>query len=225
MEEAAGNARVNSESVEQRLREAERRLEDNVAAAKRSVYHAASLGLEEAERAKRSLRAALADARSRSESLRQCFKEQGAPSPPRSAAGRAAPDGRGEAGQAEPRTAQAWSARGVEELLCAPDLAAEGWVCLQGPHGQQCWHHRSLGPAPWEAPLAAGGSLRESGVALGDFAPRPEEPAPSAPERTRSMSVDLPPGGGAARDAGGALPPRPRAEAQRRRGRLLSACA
>ncbi|CAK0865423.1 unnamed protein product, partial [Prorocentrum cordatum] len=143
MEEAAGNARVNSESVEQRLREAERRLEDNVAAAKRSVYHAASLGLEEAERAKRSLRAALADARSRSESLRQCFKEQGAPSPPRSAAGRAAPDGRGEAGQAEPRTAQAWSARGVEELLCAPDLAAEGWVCLQGPHGQQCWHHRS----------------------------------------------------------------------------------
>lgn len=38
----------------------------------------------------------------------------------------------------------------AEEPLLAPDLAPEGWISRKGPHGRYHWHHRSLGPAPWE---------------------------------------------------------------------------
>eukprot|EP00913_Durusdinium_trenchii_P002935 g2722.t1 len=36
------------------------------------------------------------------------------------------------------------------EVLQAPDLHPEGWICRKGPHGRYHWHHRSLGLAPWE---------------------------------------------------------------------------
>eukprot|EP00927_Polykrikos_kofoidii_P062061 TRINITY_DN56889_c0_g1_i1.p1 TRINITY_DN56889_c0_g1~~TRINITY_DN56889_c0_g1_i1.p1 ORF type:complete len:441 (-),score=48.69 TRINITY_DN56889_c0_g1_i1:325-1647(-) len=44
-------------------------------------------------------------------------------------------------------------ASSVEELrttLKAPDLAPEGWVSRKGPNGKVFWHHKALGPAPWE---------------------------------------------------------------------------
>merc|ERR1740129_521011 len=31
-----------------------------------------------------------------------------------------------------------------------PDLDPEAWVCYRGPNGQACWHHKALGPAPWD---------------------------------------------------------------------------
>jgi len=34
--------------------------------------------------------------------------------------------------------------------ITAPDLAPDGWVSRRGPNGRLYWHHRSLGPAPWE---------------------------------------------------------------------------
>lgn len=34
--------------------------------------------------------------------------------------------------------------------LPGPELNPEGWVSRQGPNGRLYWHHRSLGPAPWE---------------------------------------------------------------------------
>lgn len=38
----------------------------------------------------------------------------------------------------------------VDQALGDPDLAPEGWVSRIGPQGQRYWHHRALGPAPWE---------------------------------------------------------------------------
>merc|ERR1719210_2469998 len=34
-----------------------------------------------------------------------------------------------------------------------PDLEPDGWVCRPGPNGRTFWHHKALGPAPWEQPL------------------------------------------------------------------------
>lgn len=34
--------------------------------------------------------------------------------------------------------------------LLAPDLSPEGWISRKGPNGRLYWHHRDLGPAPWE---------------------------------------------------------------------------
>jgi len=31
-----------------------------------------------------------------------------------------------------------------------PDLDPDAWVCYRGPNGQSCWHHKALGPAPWD---------------------------------------------------------------------------
>lgn len=31
-----------------------------------------------------------------------------------------------------------------------PEFAPEGWVSRKGPNGRLYWHHRALGPAPWE---------------------------------------------------------------------------
>lgn len=39
---------------------------------------------------------------------------------------------------------------GPSGALHDPDLDPNGWVSRQGPHGRLYWHHRSLGPAPWE---------------------------------------------------------------------------
>lgn len=43
--------------------------------------------------------------------------------------------------------------RSNPELDCPlpdPDLEPEGWISYKGPSGRINWHHRSLGPAPWE---------------------------------------------------------------------------
>mmetsp|Transcript_6352 Transcript_6352/g.14579 ORF Transcript_6352/g.14579 Transcript_6352/m.14579 type:complete len:404 (+) Transcript_6352:68-1279(+) len=37
-----------------------------------------------------------------------------------------------------------------EQPLLAPELEPEGWISRKGPNGRYHWHHRSLGPAPWE---------------------------------------------------------------------------
>eukprot|EP00929_Paragymnodinium_shiwhaense_P103185 TRINITY_DN66508_c0_g1_i1.p1 TRINITY_DN66508_c0_g1~~TRINITY_DN66508_c0_g1_i1.p1 ORF type:complete len:431 (+),score=101.24 TRINITY_DN66508_c0_g1_i1:216-1508(+) len=39
----------------------------------------------------------------------------------------------------------------VEHALEGPDLAPDGWVSRKGPNGRLHWHHKALGPAPWEA--------------------------------------------------------------------------
>jgi len=35
-------------------------------------------------------------------------------------------------------------------VLADPELDPEGWISRKGPNGRYHWHHRSLGPAPWE---------------------------------------------------------------------------
>merc|ERR1712079_360387 len=30
----------------------------------------------------------------------------------------------------------------------------EGWLCLNRPDGRQFWHHKALGPPPWEAAVS-----------------------------------------------------------------------
>mmetsp|Transcript_18894 Transcript_18894/g.42643 ORF Transcript_18894/g.42643 Transcript_18894/m.42643 type:complete len:313 (+) Transcript_18894:39-977(+) len=34
--------------------------------------------------------------------------------------------------------------------LPAPEHAPDGWICRRGPGGRIFWHHKALGPAPWE---------------------------------------------------------------------------
>lgn len=41
----------------------------------------------------------------------------------------------------------------------APGLDPEGWICHVGPNERVCWHHTSLGPAPWEILAARGGGV------------------------------------------------------------------
>jgi len=36
------------------------------------------------------------------------------------------------------------------EGLVVPDIAPSSWVSQKGPDGRTFWHHKSLGPAPWE---------------------------------------------------------------------------
>jgi len=43
------------------------------------------------------------------------------------------------------------SNRGEDGAL-PPDLDPDAWVCYRGPNGQSCWHHKALGPAPWDGP-------------------------------------------------------------------------
>ena len=35
--------------------------------------------------------------------------------------------------------------------LPSPEQAPDGWICRRGPGGRMFWHHKALGPAPWEA--------------------------------------------------------------------------
>ena len=35
--------------------------------------------------------------------------------------------------------------------LPAPEQSPDGWICRRGPGGRVFWHHKALGPAPWEA--------------------------------------------------------------------------
>ena len=35
--------------------------------------------------------------------------------------------------------------------LPSPEQAPDGWICRRGPGGRMFWHHKTLGPAPWEA--------------------------------------------------------------------------
>lgn len=183
--EERGGGAGGSETLERRLKDAERLLGAQVAAARQSVFS----GLGEAERtleiqaaaAKRSLEAALKDAQPGLESLRRCLQEPGFSWSQRWAAS----DG----GKAASGAARPWSPNGVEELLSPPDLDQQGWICHQGPNGQQYWHHRALGPAPWEP-----SSPCSPGCAQGA--------APGVPHRTRSMSVDLPAGPVAPRSRG-----------------------
>ncbi|CAJ1429379.1 unnamed protein product [Effrenium voratum] len=45
----------------------------------------------------------------------------------------------------------------LDRPLLSPDLSPEGWISRKGPHGRYHWHHRSLGPAPWEEARGAQG--------------------------------------------------------------------
>jgi len=49
-----------------------------------------------------------------------------------------------------PRTGSASELPPSGEIL-GLDLPAEGWISYQQPNGRIFWHHRDLGPAPWEA--------------------------------------------------------------------------
>lgn len=44
--------------------------------------------------------------------------------------------------------------------ISAPDSAPEGWISRRGPNGRLYWHHRSLGPAPWEEEPTAAPDMR-----------------------------------------------------------------
>lgn len=37
--------------------------------------------------------------------------------------------------------------------VVSPNLPPDGWVCRKAPDGRAFWHHRALGPAPWERVL------------------------------------------------------------------------
>ena len=34
--------------------------------------------------------------------------------------------------------------------LPPPEQAPDGWISRRGPGGRVFWHHKALGPAPWE---------------------------------------------------------------------------
>jgi hypothetical protein len=55
----------------------------------------------------------------------------------------------------------------ASRTISSPDLAPEGWISRRGPNGRLYWHHRSLGPAPWEQEPSAALSFRSG-------APRPD---------------------------------------------------
>jgi len=46
-------------------------------------------------------------------------------------------------------------------ILMGPDLNPEGWLCLNRPDGRQFWHHKALGPPPWDS-VARTSSATES---------------------------------------------------------------
>eukprot|EP00928_Gymnodinium_smaydae_P022898 TRINITY_DN19091_c0_g1_i1.p1 TRINITY_DN19091_c0_g1~~TRINITY_DN19091_c0_g1_i1.p1 ORF type:complete len:468 (+),score=91.30 TRINITY_DN19091_c0_g1_i1:171-1574(+) len=48
------------------------------------------------------------------------------------------------------RRASARYAIVAEEAIQGPDLDPEGWMSRKGRNGRIHWHHRDLGPAPWE---------------------------------------------------------------------------
>lgn len=86
-----------------------------------------------------------------------------------------------------------------------PELAPEGWITRKGPNGKIFWHHRSLGPAPWETDPAetAKPSLPLKAQGSEPVIPHPvvgqSQSGASAATRTVSfgpiMSPDLPAGG------------------------------
>jgi len=56
---------------------------------------------------------------------------------------------------------------GKQGVLMGPDLNPEGWLCLDRPDGRQFWHHKALGPPPWEAAassLSANKSIQAAGA-------------------------------------------------------------
>lgn len=46
---------------------------------------------------------------------------------------------------------RAWSVSTFDEVLPGPEKDPDGWISRLGPDRRRYWHHRSLGPAPWEA--------------------------------------------------------------------------
>lgn len=71
----------------------------------------------------------------------------------------------GKAAQARAQL-RAWSISSMDDFLSAPEAEPDEWVSKLGPDQRKFWHHRSLGPAPWEA---------------GDVVPRVEAPEKVAP--------------------------------------------
>merc|ERR1712100_848602 len=62
-------------------------------------------------------------------------------------------------------------------FLASSDLAPDGWTSYAAPNGRKFWHHKALGPAPWEKADAEQQSSRSG--------------APSPPSKSKSM-VDAP---------------------------------
>lgn len=97
-----------------------------------------------------------------------------------------------------------------DPVLLGPELAPEGWISRKGPNGKVFWHHRALGPAPWEAAeaqeAARAGAARAGGVVPPSVrsAPQLSQPcnyagagAPAARSTSFGtlISPDLPPDG------------------------------
>lgn len=82
----------------------------------------------------------------------------------------------------DPRTAiaraqvRAWSVNSGDDIVPGPERDPKGWVSHRGPDRRQYWHHRSLGPAPWE--------VDPKGFAAGCKQPEPsaDRPLPSPEE-------------------------------------------
>lgn len=76
--------------------------------------------------------------------------------------------------------------------LLGPDAAPEDWVCRRGPGGRTHWHHRALGPAPWEL---EGFSPSEPSSPAATAEPAADSPSrrsaqPQAPERAAACTSD-----------------------------------
>lgn len=110
--------------------------------------------------------------------------------------------------EAQRRAAMRSGQSTLEHTLDAPDLSPEGWISRKGPGGRRYWHHRALGPAPWEsvseeevsavavastsAPPPAPVEASASGAAA--EAPRPERPGPrigGVPARCTSFGAPV----------------------------------
>lgn len=68
--------------------------------------------------------------------------------------------------------------------LYGPDLAPEGWISHRGPNGREFWHHKSLGPPPWELPIPSNGLDGPAAAAS-----RVQQP-PSAPCMTAAPAAN-----------------------------------
>lgn len=69
---------------------------------------------------------------------------------------------------------RAWTVNETSTDIESPDLDPEGWVCRTGQKGQVYWHHRALGPAPWEEDAGSSSKSKKMKVPRGPEE-RPED--------------------------------------------------
>jgi len=85
--------------------------------------------------------------------------------------------------------------RAGEHDALPPELDPDAWVCYHGPNGQSCWHHKALGPPPWNEHSSVDWHLREGvrqqpGIAVGRNGTRARSVDPAANSSRGAATTD-----------------------------------